>query len=147
MKVILLKDVARIGKKLEIKNVPDGHALNYLIPRGMAELATPQNIKNLAKRSANLEAERGEQEGAFRAMLDTLKENEVVLEAESNEQGSLFKAINATDIVARINEIAGSDITEDAIVLTGTIKSTGEHPVTLQHADIKSDMTVTVKAK
>ena len=47
MKVILLKDVAKIGRRFEIKEVPDGYALNKLIPKNMAQFATPENIKRI----------------------------------------------------------------------------------------------------
>ena len=47
MRVIFLKDVPKIGKKFEIKNISDGHALNFLIPQGAVKIATPDAVKNV----------------------------------------------------------------------------------------------------
>jgi large subunit ribosomal protein L9 len=58
MKVILLKDVAKMGKKNDIKNVSDGHALNFLIPQGLVEVATPKSLKKVEVIKSREDAEK-----------------------------------------------------------------------------------------
>ena len=58
MKVIFLKDVPRVGKKYDIKEINDGYAMNFLFPQKLAEIATPSAIANLEKRQKNIEIER-----------------------------------------------------------------------------------------
>ena len=55
MKVIFLQDVARVGKRHDIKEINDGYAMNFLFPRKLAELATPSAIAELEKRKKNIE--------------------------------------------------------------------------------------------
>ncbi len=147
MKVILVKDVARLGRKSEVKDVPDGHALNFLIPRKLAIIATPDQLRKVAEEVKK----RGEQSegvlGAFDAACATLKETSVTLYVEANEQGHLFKGINAEDIVGQIQHSLGIVLDVKSIVLEHPIKSVGTHMIPLSYKDRRGECTLIVAKK
>ena len=98
MKVILLQDIKGIGKQYEIKEIADGYARNFLIPRGLAKSTTKQDMKWANKQLKNKE-EQAEQEllktQGLAAKIDGL---EVEINAKLNEEGKLFGSINALKI-------------------------------------------------
>lgn len=147
MKVIFLKDVAKIGRKFEVKDVPDGHALNRLIPQGFAEPATAENLKRHAARTAKMEAEQGAAEAAFGEVLQKLNGSTVTLTVEANEQGHLFKGIKEADIAAHLTEHEGAAVDAGMLSIAEPIKEVGSHEVTLMSGDQKGTFTVTVAAK
>ena len=126
MKVILLQDVPRVGQRFAVKEVPDGHALNKLIPKGLAEPATPENLKRAKARVTKAEVERVAIDAAFVEALDALSNRTLTLEVEANRQGHLFKAINADDVVAAAKE-EGIILNPSQIVIENPIKEVGEH--------------------
>ncbi|HEU4677129.1 MAG TPA: 50S ribosomal protein L9 [Candidatus Paceibacterota bacterium] len=146
MKVILIRDVARLGRKSEVKDVPSGHAQNFLIPRKLAIPATPENVRRLGeamKKNAAAEAERME---TFRAALAACAAKPVTIEAEANEQGHLFKGLHAKDVVHAL-AAAGCEFDESDIVLSAPIKSIGTHTVALERGDEKGSATLEVVKK
>ncbi|MDB9944470.1 50S ribosomal protein L9 [bacterium] len=146
MKVILLKDVSRVGTKNEVKDVPSGHALNFLIPQGLAEAATPANLKRLKLAEDKKSSETAASVKDFEAALAQVKETPVVLEVAANEQGHLYEAVKAEDISTRLKE-TGIAIAADTITLAEPIKEVGTIEVTVSMGDITSTFTLTVEAK
>lgn len=128
MKVILLQDVARVGRRGEVAKVPDGHARNFLIPRGMAEDATVGNLKKLETQRATLEAKQAANDEAFAATCEKLHGMTLEMPMQANEQGSLFKGVKATDIAERVAKEVGP-IGMERIELDTPIKETGEYPI------------------
>lgn len=145
MKVILLQDVARIGRRFEVKDVPDGHALNFLIPRNMAELATPENLKRVQARAAKQETDHANREEAFDAALAKLSETQVTLSAEANDQGHLFKGIKPADIVSAL-EAHSVTLTEDQIELPRPIKEVGTHTIVVHLGEKKGSFELVVQS-
>lgn len=143
MKVILLQDVARIGKKCELKEVPTGHALNFLIPRNMAEPATPENVKRLKERQARAAEETLQDEVSFKAALEKLGAAPVVMQVEANEQGHLFKGIKAEDISAHLKH-EGIAITAQHIHMEAPIKEVGDHEISVQNGELQGSFTLTI---
>ena len=146
MKVILLKDVAKIGRKNEVKNVPDGHALNHLIPQGIAEAATGNNLKQLERRKAQTAAEMENKSESFKETLAKLQGSEVVLEIEANDQGHLFKGIHAEDIAQHLAS-KGFEIEASMLSVSEPIKEVGKHNITLSMGEESSTFTLLVQAK
>jgi large subunit ribosomal protein L9 len=133
MKVILLRDVAKIGKRFEIKEVPDGYALNRLIPQKDAEPATPANIKRvLERKKGNVRTEEGLLDDA-KAIVTSCNEAPLNLAFEANEQGHLFQAVHAHDIVAALTE-RGLKAEASQLSFSNPVKATGEHTVVLKAA-------------
>lgn len=134
MKVILLRDVARIGKRSEVKDVPAGHALNFLIPRKMALPATAENLKRIEKEHAHHAARSAHHDADFEKTLRTLSTTPVELPMEANAQGHLFKGVHAADIAIRFKELS-LPIEINEIELLHPIKEVGDHTVSLHSGD------------
>ena len=89
MKVILLRDVAKIGKRYEVVNVPDGFAQNKLIPKGDAQAATPDNLKRVLNMRAKGASDKAAELSSIKAMVDSLAEAPLEVPMQANEQGHL----------------------------------------------------------
>jgi large subunit ribosomal protein L9 len=135
MKVILLQDIARMGRKHEVKQVPDGHAQNYLIPRKLALAATPQNLKWQSEHVARREAKEAMSAEAFTKFLTQVSKAPIVVMAAANEQGHLFKGLRAVDIAEALTDATGMMIASSAIELSRPIKEVGEHEITVTVGD------------
>lgn len=131
MKVIFLQDVARTGRKHEIKDVPDGHAKNYLIPRKLAAPATALNLKRQSEHTARTEAKATEAASAFAAYFGKGETPSIVMTAPANKEGHLFKGLRAADVAAALSSEAGIEVSPAAIGLAQPIKETGEHRVSV----------------
>lgn len=90
MKVIFLKDVPRIGKKGEVKDVADGFAQNSLLPKGFAKIATPQAIKSLNDQKAHAEELAILHIEKMKQAIESLNNQKIVVELAANDQGHLF---------------------------------------------------------
>ncbi len=146
MKVILLQDVAKIGRRSEIVNVPDGYAMNQLIPMKMAQPATPANVKRVEKMNADKEASADASSESFKAAVAAIEATPVSVSAEANEQGHLFKAVSADEVVTAAKGV-GAVLTEDMVSFATPIKELGEHKVDLKQGDDTATITITVNAK
>ncbi|MFT7645217.1 MAG: large subunit ribosomal protein L9 [Candidatus Paceibacteria bacterium] len=146
MKVILLQDVAKIGKRSELVEVPDGYAMNQLIPKGMAEAATPANKNRIDKLQASVKANKAAEEARFESAHKALSEKVIKIVTEVNEQGHLFKAVNEFDI-ADAAMTAGIDVDTSMIMIGDPIKEVGEHVVGLARGINKGEFTIEVTKK
>jgi large subunit ribosomal protein L9 len=146
MKVILLQDVANVGRRFEVKDVPTGHALNMLIPRRMAEPATPENLKRLAARTAHKAAETAAVNASFADVIARLGGTTETMTVEANEQGHLYEGQKAADIAALLQS-KGFNITPAQVVVDHPIKETGEHTITLREGAHTATFTLAVTGK
>lgn len=146
MKVILIKDVARLGRRSEIKEVPDGHALNFLIPRKLAIIATPEGMKRLNEELQKKGEHKATIEKNFEAGLAKLEKQTVSYPADANEKGSLFKGISAQDIAAHLTA-QHFPVEKSNIVLAHPIKEVGVHEIGLTHGKVKGSFTLEVVRK
>ncbi|OCL28468.1 50S ribosomal protein L9 [Orenia metallireducens] len=144
MKVILQKDVKGLGKKGEVVNASDGHARNYLIPRGLAKEANEGNIHNL-KQKKSARRRRKERE------LDEAKEQAKSLEGKiftfkvkAGENGRLFGSVTTSDIADKIEQETGEKIDKRKIDLDDNIRTLGTKRVTIK---LHKNVTVDVKVK
>lgn len=144
MKVIFLKDVKGQGKKGQIKEVSEGYAQNFLLPKGLVRLATDGNVKTLENQTA-AELKRKEQEKQDAINLGKkLEELTVTLKAKSGEGGRLFGAITSKQ-VAEALEKAGVKIDKRKIEMHDPIRTLGvtQVPVKL-HPEVKATLKVQV---
>jgi len=132
MKVIFLKDVPRVGKKYDVKEVNDGYALNFLLPRKLAELATAKAIAELEKKKQNIIAEREIQEDLLIKNLEEIKGKTVHIHAKADDKGHLFSKIHVKEIVEAMKKEHGIDISEECITLEKPIKEIGEHEIQIK---------------
>lgn len=146
MKVILTQDVARIGKRFEVVNVPDGHALNLLIPKGQAQPATPENIKRLEQRKTHVASAKSAAADSFAHTIEQMTGNSYTMEVEANENGGLFQAVKSEQIAAFFTE-QGMTISAEQVKLDEPIKQVGEHQVELSDGATAAVVTITVAKK
>jgi len=146
MKVILLKDVAKIGQKYEVKNVASGFALNFLIPRGLAENATEKAVKNIESRRADEEARRATSKKETIESLEKLKKEGITIESRANEKGHLFAGIDTAQIAKKIAEISGAEINPAWIILPEHIKEIGERELEIKVGEKKLKLSLKVES-
>jgi large subunit ribosomal protein L9 len=143
MKVILLRDVARLGKRYTVLEVPDGFALNKLIPQKMAEPATPENLKRVAAHAKEVSAHVERDIAAVKEIAASLATTPLVITAEANAQDHLFKSIRPHDVHLAL-AARGLTLLESQIVVETPIKSLGTHPVVLTSGKHRETVTVTI---
>lgn len=132
MKVILLQDVRGIGRKLDVKDVADGYAQNFLLPRKLAERATAERVREVEGKRATVLKEREMAEKELLEALSSLKGITVTLAAPANDQGHLFKGVKPAEIVDALKVQAKVAIPADAIMLAAPIKSVGTHTIPVE---------------
>jgi len=147
MKVILLKDVKDYGSADTVKDVSDGYARNFLIPKGFAVMADKGTLKTLDARlkirAAELEAERAE----LSKIASKLDGAEIVIQVDVGENGKLFGSVTHQDIAKKIFESLGIDIDKKKIILDQPIKAVGSFEVPVKFApDISASVKVNVAA-
>ncbi len=147
MKVILQKDVPKIGKKYDVKDVADGYSLNFLIPKGLAVLATKDSLKKVEALRKDMEAERKVQEDLLSKNLHEIEDKEVIVKAKASDKGHLFASLHAGEISEAIKKSIGADISADFIVLPKPIKETGTHKIEVRASGKSATMTLLVEAE
>ncbi len=145
MKVILTKDVPKVGQRGNVKNVPDGYAVNLLIPKGLAVAATAENLARHEKEMASRNEARALEAKLVEAHFTKAGDEVLVISAPANEQGHLFKAVNAKVIAAELDKKRNVSLPESAIVLDAPIKSVGPHTVQLHLKDKKQVLHILIE--
>jgi len=128
MKVILLKDIEKLGKKYEVKEVSDGYARNFLIRRGLAKPATEKLIKWAEEQRKLAEKKAQEQLKKVQKLASKLDGQEIEFVVKVGKQEELFESINQTKIAKKLKEM-GFDIKKTQVELEKPIKELGEFPV------------------
>ncbi len=147
MKVILLKDVKDLGKKDQIVDVSDGYGKNYLIPRGIAKLATAGSINEAKDKQRALEARKAKELAEANELAGILSSKRVVLTAKMGENGKLFGAISAKDISDAMKKQFGIDLDKKKIELQDPIKAQGVFDVSARiYAGVVAKFQVEVRA-
>ena len=128
MKVILLQDVEKVGKKFDVKEVADGYARNFLLARNLAKQATPEALEWLEMQKELLSQKSEEELKRTQELASGLDDLEVPLQVKVGEEGQLFESINAQKISERLREMR-YDVKKSQIKLKEPLKETGEFPV------------------
>ena len=147
MKVILIKDVKKVGRKYETKEVSAGYATNFLIPRKLAEISTESTIKRIHNLKARDEGERKIQEDLLMKNLKSVDSKTVNITAPANDKGHLFKGIHADEIVTAVKEQTELDLAPEYIVLEKPIKEVGEHEIEVKVQDKSVKFKLVVSAE
>jgi len=144
MKVLLCEDVKKLGWFGDIVEVNEGYARNFLLPQGLAKIATANNIKALAKEKATRGEQRIKEHKWLEEAVKKVEGAEAVLATKANEQGILFGSITAGNIAANLRA-QGFEVADDVVELPHHIKQVGAHSVTLKFAeDLTATVTVTI---
>jgi large subunit ribosomal protein L9 len=129
MQVILTKDIPNLGKKGAIKSIADGFARNYLIPKGLAVIATPEAV-NVAKTQQNQKTASQEKElETIQEIASKIEGHEFILKKKASN-GKLFGSVSAKEISSLIRN-EGFEVGEKTVAIGEPIKETGEHRITL----------------
>lgn len=128
MKVILLKDVQGQGKAGQLVEVNEGYARNFLIKKGMAEVATATKINELNQRRASAEYHRQEDIKAMTALAAELKGKSFGLRIKVGQGGKVFGSVTAANIAEAMAD-AGYSVDKKKIALAQPIKTTGDYEV------------------
>ena len=104
MKVIFLQDVKGKGKKGEVKNVSDGYARNFLLPRGLATEATDGSMKQLKQQNKAEEKRKEEEKNKAEALAEKIEKLTLQIPAKSGEGGRLFGSITSKQIAEQLQE-------------------------------------------
>ena len=128
MKVILLQDVKKLGKKGDVVSTSDGYARNFLFPRNLAQEATDSNLHVLnAKKDVERRKKTAEIEAAQK-LADDLRDKVVKIDAKAGDSGKLFGAITSKDIADKINDQFNIKVDKKKIVMD-TIKIAGTYNI------------------
>ncbi len=131
MKIILLQDVEKTGKKFEVKEVKDGYARNFLIAKGLAKQATKEALEWLAVQKEIIEKKAEEDLTKAQSVASTIDSREITVSVAVGDQDQLFESINAQKISEKLKE-AGFDVKKSQIELAEPIKELGEFPVKIK---------------
>jgi large subunit ribosomal protein L9 len=132
MKVILIQDVPKLGNAGTVQAVANGYARNYLIPQGLATIATKGSIKQVEERQAAEARRIAKQEEELRGLSDRIQGLRIDIEARVGEQGRLYGSVTAADIAERLSAAVGEEIDRRKIDLDEPIRTVGEHAVTVR---------------
>ncbi len=148
MQVILKQDVDKVGRRGEIIEVSRGYVRNFLVPRGLAEMATPGKLEEV--RHEMEEAEERDRRMAERAteIAGILNKSVITIEARTGEDERLFGSVTAANIASAIERARDVRIDRRRVRLDEPIKSLGTHQVPIQvHGDVEASVKVIVVPK
>ncbi|MHB1316524.1 MAG: 50S ribosomal protein L9 [Minisyncoccota bacterium] len=145
MKIILLKDIAKVGKRHEVKNIADGHAQNFIIPRGFGIPATPANLKKIEMMKNSSDADRSVQEALLLKNLETIETLTISISGKANEKGHLFAGIHKDEIVEAVKKQANVTIHPDFLVLDKPFKETGNYVIVVQAGGKKANLKLSIE--
>lgn len=129
MKVILLKDVEKLGLKDEVKEVSPGYARNFLIPQGLAEIATENKIRVISAKEKKGEIDRKRKGKLKEKIFNKLKNREISLKRKATREGHLFAGLHENDIIEAIERETDIKLEKVNIILESPLKKIGLKPV------------------
>ena len=125
MKVLLIKDVYKLGRAGEIKKVADGYGRNFLLPQGLAVLATEGALKQVQKIKSQAEVRRNTQNSGLKGVADLIQGVTLIFPAKAGDTGKLYGSITTGDIAAALTEKIRFEVKRQQVD-TQPIRSLGE---------------------
>lgn len=148
MKVVLRKDVEKLGEAGTVQNVSGGYARNYLVPQGLAVYASEGELKMAAHNQAVKDRKIARQEEQLQSLADKIEGLKLNFEARAGEGGRLFGSIGSGDIAEQISAKVGEEIDRRKVVLNDPIRTLGDHSVVVHLVGkLRPTVTVTVKGE
>jgi len=146
MKVVLLEDLPGRGKAGEIKEVSKGYARNFLLPRGLALLATPAVIKQVESRLEQEKIEESIDRDKLVELAQQIEGKEIRFQARMGAGERLFGSITAADVAEKLSQAIGSVIDKKKIDIEKSLRKTGIHQVAVKLAsDLNPQITVVIE--
>ncbi|MFV0388453.1 MAG: 50S ribosomal protein L9 [Pyrinomonadaceae bacterium] len=145
--ILLKEDVDNLGGRGEVVSVKAGYARNYLLPKGIALLATKGNVKQVEQERKFLLKKAAEEKSTAEAQLEQMKSLSLTFERLSGESGTLFGSVTSIDVADALNE-KGYEIDRRKVILRAPIKELGEYTVPVKlHREVTLELPVFVKAE
>lgn len=147
MKVLLRKDITGVGRRGDIVSVSSGHARNFLLPRGLAIVATDGAVvQATSMRRARDLREAADRESAHTIVAELAKRT-IQIQAKAGSEGRLFGSVTATDIAQAVDAQAGISLDRKSIEISSPIRTVGDHSVTVElFAGITGTISLSVSA-
>ncbi len=146
MQIILTKNVDKLGKRGDVKNVKTGFYSNFLAPKGLAFVATPARLKwseKLRAESVKAKEEVASKASEYKKILEGLK---LKFEAKTTDKNTLYGSIGEKELVAELEKVAKVSLDKKQIELPEHIKTVGSHKVIVKLADgVEAELKVEVK--
>lgn len=145
MKIILLQDDKKLGKKGQIIEANDGFARNYILPKKIGVEATPKNLNDLKLQKANEEKIAQQQLDAAKELAAVLETKQVVVKMKAGEGGRVFGSVSSKEIVAEFKAQHGIELDKKKVLLQDSLKSFGNYEVQVKlHPQVTGKFTVKV---
>ncbi len=145
MKIVLRQDVPKLGEAGTVQDVKPGFGRNYLIPQGLAVLATAGEIKTAEHNAAVKARKIAKQEAQLQSLADKIEDKRLEFTVRAGEGGRLYGSITAGDIAEELAKLVGEEVDRRRVVLEDPIRQLGEHAVTVHLVGrLRPAITVTV---
>jgi large subunit ribosomal protein L9 len=147
MKVLFKRDVADVAKAGQVKDVADGYARNYLIPRGLAVAATSGALRQVADLQAAAARHAADEEHTAQGLKQRLEAQPIVIEAKAGSQGRLYGSVTTTDVASAIQKQLGASVDKRDLDIADPVRQVGSYEVTARlHRNVSATVTIEVKA-
>jgi large subunit ribosomal protein L9 len=147
MKVLFKKDVAEVANAGQVKDVADGYARNFLIPRGLAVAATSAALKQVADVQALAARHAAEEEQDARALKTKLEAQPIAIEAKAGSQGRLYGSVTTADIATAIQKQLGASVDRRDLDITEPVRQVGSYQVAAKlPRGVSATVTIEVRA-
>lgn len=146
MKVLLLKDVKHFGKRGEVKDISDGYARNFLIPKGLATPASEGALKSHAVEVRAREIKSGKREAERAAYVALLKDTTIQITRKASPAGALYEGVGRDDVLTALHKKGLKELALADIDLAHAIKQTGTHEVAVHVGEVKAHITLEIIA-
>jgi large subunit ribosomal protein L9 len=144
VELLLIQSVDHLGKQGDVVTVRPGYAMNYLLPQGLAAVATDHHKRMVEKHKARLLAIQNARLAGLRTMADELGRQSITIEANANDEGHLYGSVGAAEIVNALKRTEIT-ITADQVRLKGPLKELGLYTVTIHLGhEVEADLKVWV---
>ena len=145
MKVLLKQDVENLGYAGEVRTVSDGYGRNYLIPKGLALLATAGTVKQAENWRKKAEAHREELRREYEALSAKIQAVRLVFKARAGESGKLYGSITTAMVADALNEVLGTEIDRRKVGVE-PLRQLGEHKVVVRlSAEFHPELTAVIE--
>ena len=144
IQLMLIQSVDQLGNQGDVVEVKRGFALNYLLPQGLATIATDHHARMIDKHRSRLLELQKERIGKLKDLAKMIANQTITIEANANEDGNLYGSVGATEIIAALKQV-DLDLNADQIRLDGPLRELGLYTVKVHvHQDIESELKVWV---
>jgi len=130
IELLLIQSVDHLGKQGDVVSVKPGYARNYLLPQGLAAIATDHHKRMIEKHKARLQEIQNQRLVGLRTLADQLARQSITIEANANEEGHLYGSVGAGDIVSALKR-SEVTVTSDQVRLKGPLKELGLYTVNI----------------